>query len=170
MKDKKTYNELKEEYKREFERVILEIENFRDNTDETYKIKEFEVPLPPKYLIDKKLKTETYVVHSTGFRRPVCNGPIFFDELSYSDFPEGSVKKENIKMELLFVRFMRFIPDRFINRVYDICFVNNDRVLKTLSERKEMKKRKNYKYLAKKAGGVESHQLLYSQYKVNYYE
>jgi hypothetical protein len=152
MKEKKTYKELKEEYKREFERVIIEMEEFRDNTDGFDKIKEFEVPLPPKYLIHKRLKTKTYLVHSIGFESKfTCCDPLFRKKPYCLNFPEGCVKKKNEKIEFLIKRLWLFIPDRLLNRIYGICLGNNDMVLKTLSERKEMKQKekrpiKKYRY------------------------
>jgi hypothetical protein len=90
----KTYKELKEEYKREFERVIIEMEEFRDNTKKG-SIKEFEVPLPPKYLIHKELKTKTYRVYSIGSRIPYGRPPLIITNPRCLAFYEGCVKKNN---------------------------------------------------------------------------
>jgi hypothetical protein len=137
MKDNKTYKELKEEYKREFDRVIIEMEEFRDNTELRSKIKEFEVPLPPKYLIDKGLKTKTYIVRSIGSGvKHACDGPMFFNKLSCLDLHKGYVRKKIKKIETLFRCLSCFMPVQLLNNIFNICVVNNDKVLNILSERR----------------------------------
>jgi hypothetical protein len=141
MKEKKTYKELKDEYKREFERVIIEMEEFRDNTKERSSIREFEVPLPPRYLIDKKLKTKTYMVYSLSRRFPgVCDGPQAWDTPYCLDFHEGCIKQKNIKKESLFRHLSRFIPERLFYYAFYFCFEKYDMALKTISERRHIKK------------------------------
>jgi hypothetical protein len=160
MNAKKTYNELKDEYIREFEKVIKEMEEFRDNTELRSDTKEFEVPLPPKYLIDKRLKTKTYIVCSLGSKiKYACDGSMYSNKLSCLDLRKGSVKKKNVKIESLFERLASFTPDPFkpepylpgflmtvlyipdliLECIFNICFVKNDRVLKTLALRKRSK-------------------------------
>jgi hypothetical protein len=149
MKAKKTYKELKEEYKKEFKKVIIEMEEFRDDTEIDSNIKEFEVPLPPKYLIDKRLKTKTYLVYSLGYRiSGECNGPQIFARPRCLKFDEGDVKKKNIKIESLFRYLSRYIPERLLNKIFYICIANNDRVLNTISERRHiMKEERTFKEL-----------------------
>jgi hypothetical protein len=143
MKKKKTYKELKDEYKREFERIIKEMEEFRDNTDETSHIKEFEVPLPPKYLIDKKLKTKTYLVRSIGSKLSFrgIGGPICLPKPSCLDFHRGRIKKKNIKIDSLFRHLSPFIPDLLLSPVFHICFEKYDIALKTISERRRKERK-----------------------------
>jgi hypothetical protein len=133
MKDKKTYKELKYEYIREFERVLIEMNEFRINTDGFDKIKEFEVPLPPKYLIHKKLKTKTYIVRIiSAIYSDDCSQTIPKPSCLY--LRRGDVRKKIKKIESLFKCLSHFIPERLLNAIFYICLVKNDIVINKLLE------------------------------------
>jgi hypothetical protein len=161
MKEKKTYEELKEEYKKEYERVIDEMDYFSEFGNGivngeidifTDLIREFEVPLPPRYLIDKKLRTKTYIIRTTGSIYSEDDKRII-PKPSCLHLHKGDVRKKNKKIESLFKCLSHFIPERLLNDVFYSCFVDNDKVIKKLvryDERKMIKEREEMDKFIKK--------------------